>query len=120
VSPRRIATVAALLVMASVVAWASIELGRPAELAPVLPIVIGERGPAPRPGGEGPGASNPDEEDQNPPPGEPGGSGGNPTGGAEPPPAPPPPPAGDDDDGDDDDGDDDDGGDDDGGDDADD
>jgi len=104
VSPRRIATVAVVLVLASGVGWALIELGRPAELAPVPPIVVGEDVSAPRSGGEDPGAANPDGDSENPEPGGPGGSGGNPSSGAAPPPAPLPPPAGDDgdDDGEDD------------------
>ena len=82
--------------MASGVAWALIDLGRPAERAPVAPIVMRENS------GRDPGTS-PDNERGDPERSEPGGSGGNPSGGAEPPPAPPPPPAGDDDhDGDDD------------------
>jgi hypothetical protein len=91
VSPRRIAVIAAFLAMASGVAWALIELGRPAERTPVAPIVMRENS------GTDPG-TNPDDERGDPEPSQPGGSSGNPSGGAEPPPAPPPPPAGDDDD----------------------
>jgi hypothetical protein len=100
VSSRRIATAVTVLAMASGVAWALIELGRPAERAPVAPIVMRENS------GTDPGTS-PDDEREEPEPTEPGGPGGNPSGGAEPPPAPPPPPAGDHDDGDGDDDDDD-------------
>jgi hypothetical protein len=77
--------------MASGVAWASIELGRPAERAPVAPIVMREIS------GTDLGTDR-DDERADPEPSQPGGSGGDPSGGAEPPPAPPPPPAGDDDD----------------------
>jgi len=109
VNHRRIVTAAVVLAVASGVGWALIELGRPAERAPVPPIVVNEDVSAPRPGDEDPGAGNPDGEGEDPVPGEPGGSGGSPSVGAVPPPAPLPPPAGDDDDDDGDDDDDDDG-----------
>ena len=72
------------------------ELGRPAERAPLPPIAVSEGVSATRPGGEEPGPAKTDGESENPELGDPGGSRGDPQGGAKPPPAPLPPPAGDD------------------------